>query len=132
MKKKEFEAPTWGFLRRKVARDELVGYMDTVPEEWKKGIALAAAVAKWDPARGKRRGHGSCGLCVLYTLGQSYKDRCLGCPLFERVKLRCTTRHSPFDLWDTARYSEEWALTKLCADNMYRILLELYIEEYNR
>ena len=98
--------------------DVVISLVWDTPKPYKRVVAAALAVAKWHPNRGRARGLGVCGWCEFRN--QLYAD-CDVCPLYER-DTRCLNTASLF----MNRRKKE------ARDKLYRILYEIYVDEYRK
>ncbi len=91
-------------------------------------VALAVSVAKWHPSKGRKRGIGLCGLCVLRNCIGTNSLTCKLCPLAE-VGEHCLKKGS---LWQNYLWAENPKEEEKYARQMYALLVDLYVKEYKK
>jgi hypothetical protein len=101
------------------------------PRRWRRALALAFSVAKWDAAPRGEPGNGPCGLCEYYRRRRSPRS-CRPCPLWARWGSICDEWGSPWWRWDDAWRPEQAAQRAAAAAVIHRDLLALYAAELRR
>ena len=119
----EESADDWGFADA----------LSALPSRFRRVVAAAYSVAKWHPEN-PIRGDGSCGWCSYY------QGSCAFCSVTKR-DLSCYHSDSLFRRYitfkyaeiDTRKYRELLKLynNELPVDSMYKLLLNIYNDEYS-
>jgi hypothetical protein len=102
-----------------------------MPDSLRPLIAVALSVAKWHPSRGKMVGGGNCGLCIVYYKCAS----CIECPLCKKTGLKCDSGHAlegPESLWAITRKNKYGPKRYEAERKLYKILMDIYREEYEK